>query len=101
MRLYKWMRIRYPLEQVGEVYGLMGAMVVYLFSSGLYKIRKFRQPIVQSLLMNLFISFLPNVSWQAHLGGFVGGMIATLFFTKNTDRQTDDIIRLPKLSAFN
>lgn len=66
----------------GGVYGLMGAMVVYLFSSGLYKIRKFRQPIVQSLLMNLFISFLPNVSWQAHLGGFVGGMIATLFFTK-------------------
>lgn len=78
----------------GAIYGLMGATVVYLFSSGLYKFKQFRQPIVQSLILNVFISFLPFVSWQAHLGGFIGGILATLLFTKTP------IIKQTVISAY-
>lgn len=72
----------FSLGASGAIYGLMGATIVYLFSSGLYKFKQFRTPIIQNLLLNFFISLMPNVSWEAHLGGLIAGALMTLVFTK-------------------
>jgi membrane associated rhomboid family serine protease len=60
----------------GAVYGLMGALFVVA--------RKVGGDVSQLLLwigLNFVITFLaPFISWQGHLGGFVGGLlVATMF----------------------
>jgi len=58
----------------GAVFGLIGALLVVAQKVG---------GDVRSLLiwlgLNVFITFaVPNVSWQGHLGGFIGGFLAGL-----------------------
>ncbi len=36
--------------------------------------------------MNIIINFLPNVSYLAHLGGFVCGVVLALLFSKKTSK---------------
>lgn len=59
----------------GGVFGLMGAIVVYLFSSNLVKVPKVRNQILSTLFANLLISLLPGISFWGHLGGFIGGVL--------------------------
>lgn len=59
----------------GGVFGLMGAIVVYLFSSNLVKVPQVRNQILSTLLANLLISLLPGISFWGHLGGFIGGIL--------------------------
>jgi membrane associated rhomboid family serine protease len=60
----------------GAVFGLMGAAAV--------EMRSRQIPIMQSgvgglILINLIISFtLPGISWGGHIGGLIGGALATL-----------------------
>ncbi len=57
----------------GAIFGLMGALVVIQRSFG----SPSRQLYIL-LAINFAIGFIPgtNISWQAHLGGFVGGVLA-------------------------
>ncbi len=66
----------------GAIFGLMGAVIVYLFSSGLYKVKAIRDQIIWTLAINLFISFLPGISMYGHFGGFVAGILAALAVSK-------------------
>ena len=66
----------------GAIFGLMGAIIVYLFSSGLYKVPNIRNQIITTLLINVIITFMPGVSMYGHLGGFVGGVLAAMFISK-------------------
>jgi membrane associated rhomboid family serine protease len=61
----------------GAIFGLFGA----LFAIGL----KFGKPGMEMikanvgiLVLNIFISLLPGISWQAHLSGAVAGFLLTL-----------------------
>ncbi|WGD37355.1 rhomboid family intramembrane serine protease [Lysinibacter sp. HNR] len=56
----------------GAIFGLMGAFLVIQKKLG----SNVRQLLVL-LVINFGITFLPgvNISWQAHVGGFVGGLV--------------------------
>lgn len=66
----------------GGVFGLMGAIIVYLFTSDLYKIPKIRNQIFTTLLANILISLIPGISFYGHLGGFIGGVLISVAVTK-------------------
>lgn len=66
----------------GAIFALLGAVIVYLFSSGLFKIKGIRTQIVRTLMINFLISLIPGVSFYGHLGGLLGGSIAALAVNK-------------------
>ena len=58
----------------GMLFGLLGVMLVNGKRMGI----DYRQ-VVSLLVLNLIITFsLPNIAWQAHMGGFVGGVVIAL-----------------------
>lgn len=67
----------------GGLYGLMGALLVYVINSKLYRVPAVMTNIVYILLMNLMINFLPGVAFYAHLGGFISGVLLAICFTNN------------------
>jgi len=57
----------------GAIFGLMGALLVVV-----HKVGGNLQSIVPWLVINaVFTFFVPGVSWQGHLGGFLGGVLVT------------------------
>ena len=55
----------------GAVFGLMGALLVIA-----YKVKADVQQILIWIGINAVLTFtIPNISWQGHLGGFLGGML--------------------------
>jgi membrane associated rhomboid family serine protease len=68
------------------VFGLMGALLVVA-----YKVGGNVQQILVWLGLNAFITFtLPNISWQGHLGGFLGGVVVAgiLVYAPRGSRRT-------------
>jgi membrane associated rhomboid family serine protease len=68
----------------GAVFGLLGALLVVAF-----KVGGNVQQLLILLAINAFITFtIPNVSWQGHLGGLVGGIVITaaLVYAPRTNR---------------
>jgi membrane associated rhomboid family serine protease len=55
----------------GAVFGLFGAFFVVQRRLG-----RDAGPVIAMIVINLAFSFLPNVAWQAHLGGLVTGVAA-------------------------
>jgi membrane associated rhomboid family serine protease len=63
----------YSLGASGAIYGLFGALGVLIS-----KVGGDLRSIGGLLVINLVITFaVPNISWQAHLGGLLGGALAT------------------------
>jgi membrane associated rhomboid family serine protease len=70
----------------GAIFGLMGALLVLAV-----KVRGNVQLIGTWLVLNVVITFtFPNISWQGHLGGFIGGALvaATLVYAPRARRTT-------------
>lgn len=62
------------------LYGLMGAMlVIYAKVYGLSAIGR-SSAMIQTILMNLVMNFLPGVGWRAHLGGLSFGIILSAVY---------------------
>jgi membrane associated rhomboid family serine protease len=62
----------------GAVYGLFGAWVVIQWQTT----GSIAGPATTIVLVNLAISFvIPGISWGGHVGGLVGGVLATLALT--------------------
>lgn len=63
----------YTLGASGAIYGIFGALVVLTI-----KLRTDPRSMLGLLAVNLFITFaIPNISWQGHLGGLLGGAAVT------------------------
>ena len=78
---------------IGLSGGLYGLLLVYFLdfaSSGLLNMRSFSS----ILLINLAINFMPNVAWQVHLGGAVGGYLCFLVLSKKGNDKIGPIILL-------
>ena len=67
----------------GGLYGLMAAVLVYGFQTKIIFQPQIRTQFLLILLVNLMISLMPNVSFLAHLGGFVGGLLTAIIMTRN------------------
>jgi len=68
----------------GGVFGVMGAFLVVLRS-----MRLNASSVTSLIAINLVFSFLvPNVSWQAHVGGLVAGVALALVYagTRNSNQ---------------
>ena len=70
----------------GGIYGLFASMMVIFWQGGYFRIPALRRSIFSNIYMNILISFLPNVSLLAHLGGFVAGLFMTFMLDKDTDK---------------
>ncbi len=70
----------------GGIYGLFGALIVSYAENGYFKIPQFRDKFIRNLYVNIIINFLPNVSYLAHLGGLVCGVVLALLFSKKTSK---------------
>ena len=67
------------------LYAILGLMVMYLFESGLIAQPAIQGQLWRTLMINILINFVPNVSVLGHVGGFVAGVLLGLVFSK-TDR---------------
>ena len=70
----------------GAIFGLMGGLLVMAV-----KVGGNVSQIGMLLLVNLFITFtIPGISWQGHLGGFVGGVLvgAALVYSPRGPRRS-------------
>ncbi len=72
----------------GGIFGLLGALLVYYFHSGIIKNPALRSNIVSILLINGFISLLPGIAFYGHLGGFLFGVLIGILFTNNISWKT-------------
>lgn len=65
----------------GGIYGLLAADILYLFQTKLIFVRTIGSQIMRMMIINILISFLPGVSLAGHLGGFIGGLLLSLYFS--------------------
>lgn len=67
----------------GAVFGLFGALLLLA-----WRVRGNVRQLLYVMAINAAISFIPGVSWQGHLGGFVGGVVVTaiILFAPRTHR---------------
>lgn len=59
----------------GAIMGMIGFTTVLVFN-----MKKGRISMVVLIAVNAAFSFVPGVAWQAHLGGFLTGMVAGIIF---------------------
>lgn len=67
------------------IYALLGVLMVYLFEKDLLKNRMILMNVASTILINLYISLMPNVSMTGHLGGLYAGVILGFVFSKRKD----------------
>lgn len=66
----------------GVVFGIFGYFAVLLYKDDGRLSENDQYIIARMIIPNIIISFMPGVSWQGHLGGFVGGLLAGLLFIR-------------------
>lgn len=76
----------------GGLYGLLGLLIVYFVESKLIKLPQVRSNLITILMINLWINFMPNVSWLAHLGGFAAGLLTGLAYSKQKSLSLNALI---------
>ncbi len=66
----------------GAIYGMFGAILVLQKRAGMST-----TSILTLLGINLVYGFLmPNISWQGHIGGFIGGLLTALLLVAIADK---------------
>ena len=74
---YAVSRIRFSVGLSGGLYGLMFGYFLILLT---YRSASGIRSIAMTLVLNLFINFMPGIAWQAHVGGAITGMVLTEAF---------------------
>lgn len=77
----------------GAVFGLFGAFFVVQ-----RRLHRDAGPVVAMIVINLAFSFLPNVAWQAHLGGLVTGLAVSAILV-HAPRENRSRIQFAGLAA--
>ncbi len=69
----------------GAIFGLFAALALLI-----WKVRGDFRQIMIVLAINVGVSLMPGISWQAHLGGFLGGLVAAaiIVFAPKQSRTT-------------
>ncbi|MBR2767789.1 MAG: rhomboid family intramembrane serine protease [Solobacterium sp.] len=62
----------------GGLYGLFAAYLVLLFKAGLLQDQAVMFSVLRTLVVNLAINFMPNVSRLGHAGGFIAGFVIAM-----------------------
>lgn len=63
----------------GAIFGLMGSLLYFGYHYRLYLGSVIRSQIIPLILLNLFIGFTnPQIDSMAHVGGLIGGYLATM-----------------------
>lgn len=63
----------------GGIYALFAFFILYFMNKGLLNITS----LMPTIFINIFINFLPNVSWQGHLGGALMGVVFFYIFKED------------------
>lgn len=74
----------------GAIFGLLGSMLYFGYHYRLYLGSVLKQQIVPIILLNLGLSyFISGISFYAHLGGLIGGLLISIVvgITDKTDKQ--------------
>jgi len=66
----------------GGLYACLGALFVYFLETGLIKQPAIRSQLIRLVIINILINTLPNVSFVAHMGGLMAGLVIGLLYTK-------------------
>lgn len=78
----------------GTIFGLAGFMITYS------SMKCTRRQMIKFAVINMSISFLiPMISWQAHLGGLVGGMAMGILLTRLGQRSPSSFTRPVQLDS--
>ena len=79
----------------GAIFGLLGALFVLFLRRGLPM-----QQLLFVLALNFYITFsVANISWQAHVGGFITGLAIGSIFEFSRGRRDGERLRLAGLGA--
>ena len=63
----------------GAIFGLIGSLIYFGYHYRIYLGSVIKSQIIPLLILNLGIGFLiPNIDISAHIGGLVGGLLATM-----------------------
>lgn len=63
----------------GGLYGLLAAYFIVLYKVGLFSNPSVQASLIRTVVVNVVISFMPNVSMMGHLGGAIAGAIISFF----------------------
>ena len=67
------------------IYGLFAWYLHYIWSRQLYRDPSMMNSILRTVAINVLINFMPGISWTAHLGGFLFGLIVSSIFVPEFD----------------
>jgi membrane associated rhomboid family serine protease len=76
-----------PIGASGALCGILAAMLAWVYVNRPYLPRDLAATWIRGILTNVilivFISLIPGISWSGHFGGGVGGLLAALPLTYN------------------
>ena len=76
----------------GAIFGLLGSLIYFGYHYRIYLGSVLKSQIIPILILNLLLGFIiPNIDVSAHIGGLVGGVLATMATgiekkTKNSEK---------------
>ena len=77
----------------GALFGLMGALLYFGYHYRLYLSEAIRNQIIPIILINLLIGFIvPGIDNVAHIGGLIGGYLASMAFGIENKSERRDMI---------
>lgn len=77
----------------GALFGLMGALLYFGYHYRLYLSEAIRNQIIPIILINLLIGFIvPGIDNVAHIGGLIGGYLASMAFGIENKSEKRDMI---------
>ena len=73
------LNIGWSVGASGAIFGLLGSLIFFGYHYRIYLGSVLKSQIIPILILNLLLGFIiPNIDVSAHIGGLVGGILATM-----------------------